>query len=781
MSEIKQIIKRDGRTVDFDIAKISDAIYKAAEVLGGQDRDTSNYLARQVELYLTEVRHNDIPTVEEIQDAVEKVLIENGHARTAKEFILYRAERTRVRDMNTRLMKTYEDLTFKDAKDNDTKRENANIDGDTAMGTMLKYGSEGAKQFYEMFVLKPEHAKAHREGDIHIHDMDFLTLTTTCCQIDIEKLFKGGFSTGHGHLREPNDIQSYSALACIAIQSNQNDQHGGQSIADFDYGMKNGVVKTFRKLYWTNVGKMLNLLFDIEEGVDKVKEIGREIMEKYDLYPIIADDNGYKEVEAEYLQKLIDRKYIATIQKKATKYANDEVDRATYQAMEAFVHNLNTMHSRAGAQVPFSSINFGTDISPEGRLVIKNILLAIEAGLGNGETAIFPVSIFKVKEGINYNPEDPNYDMFKLAMKVSAKRLFPNFAFIDAPFNLQYYKEGDPNTEIAYMGCRTRVIGNIYDPSRQVVGGRGNLSFTSINLPRIAIKAHGDIDWFFEELDRKINLAMDQLMERYKIQAAKKVRNYPFLMGQGVWIDSDKLKEDDTVGEILKHGTLSVGFIGLAECLKALMGVHHGESTEAQAMGLEIIGFMRKKLDEQSRKTGFNYTLLATPAEGLSGRFVRIDRAKYGVIEGVTDREYYTNSFHVPVYYNINAFEKIKKEAPYHALTNAGHISYIELDGDPTKNLDAFEQVVRCMKENGIGYGSINHPVDRDPVCGFTGIINNECPCCGRTEDYGDVGFERIRRITGYLVGTMDNWNDAKSAEEADRVKHTMDSGEELE
>lgn len=781
MSEIKQIIKRDGRTVDFDIAKISDAIYKAAEVLGGQDRDTSNYLARQVELYLTEVRHNDIPTVEEIQDAVEKVLIENGHARTAKEFILYRAERTRVRDMNTRLMKTYEDLTFKDAKDNDTKRENANIDGDTAMGTMLKYGSEGAKQFYEMFVLKPEHAKAHREGDIHIHDMDFLTLTTTCCQIDIEKLFKGGFSTGHGHLREPNDIQSYSALACIAIQSNQNDQHGGQSIADFDYGMKNGVVKTFRKLYWTNVGKMLNLLFDIEEGVDNVKEIGREIMEKYDLYPIIADDNGYKEVEAEYLQKLIDRKYIATIQKKATKYANDEVDRATYQAMEAFVHNLNTMHSRAGAQVPFSSINFGTDISPEGRLVIKNILLAIEAGLGNGETAIFPVSIFKVKEGINYNPEDPNYDMFKLAMKVSAKRLFPNFAFIDAPFNLQYYKEGDPNTEIAYMGCRTRVIGNIYDPSRQVVGGRGNLSFTSINLPRIAIKAHGDIDWFFEELDRKINLAMDQLMERYKIQAAKKVRNYPFLMGQGVWIDSDKLKEDDTVGEILKHGTLSVGFIGLAECLKALMGVHHGESTEAQAMGLEIIGFMRKKLDEESKKTGFNYTLLATPAEGLSGRFVRIDRAKYGVIEGVTDREYYTNSFHVPVYYNINAFEKIKKEAPYHALTNAGHISYIELDGDPTKNLDAFEQVVRCMKESGIGYGSINHPVDRDPVCGFTGIINNECPCCGRTEEYGDVGFERIRRITGYLVGTMDNWNDAKSAEEADRVKHTMDSGEELE
>ncbi|MCQ2546523.1 MAG: anaerobic ribonucleoside triphosphate reductase [Clostridia bacterium] len=781
MSDIRQIIKRDGRTVDFNIDKISDAIYKAAEVLGGQDRDTSNYLAKQVEMYLTEVCHNDIPTVEQIQDAVEKVLIENGHARTAKEFILYRAERTRVRDMNTRLMKTYEDLTFKDAKDNDTKRENANIDGDTAMGTMLKYGSEGAKQFYEMFVLKPEHAKAHREGDIHIHDMDFLTLTTTCCQIDIEKLFKGGFSTGHGHLREPNDIQSYSALACIAIQSNQNDQHGGQSIADFDYGMKNGVVKTYRKLYWTNVGKMLNLLFDIEDGVDQVKAFGKELMEERDLYPTIADDNGYKDVEAEFLARLIDQKYISTIQKKATKYANEEVDRATYQAMEAFVHNLNTMHSRAGAQVPFSSINFGTDTSPEGRLVIKNILLSIEAGLGNGETAIFPVSIFKVKEGINYNPGDPNYDMFKLAMRVSAKRLFPNFAFIDAPFNLQFYKEGDPNTEVAYMGCRTRVIGNVYDPSRQVVGGRGNLSFTSVNLPRIAIKAHGDIDIFFDELDRKVDLAMEQLMERYKIQASKKVRNYPFLMGQGVWLDSEKLKEDDTVGEVLKHGTLSVGFIGLAECLKALIGAHHGESDAAQTLGLEIIGFMRKKLDDQSKKTGFNYTLLATPAEGLSGRFVRIDRAKYGVIEGVTDREYYTNSFHVPVYYNINAFDKIKREAPYHALTNAGHISYIELDGDPTKNLNAFEQVVRCMKESGVGYGSINHPVDRDPVCGFTGIIDNECPCCGRSEDDGDVGFERIRRITGYLVGTMDHWNDAKTAEEQDRVKHSIGSEGEME
>ena len=747
MEQIRKIIKRDGRTVDFNVDKIADAIYKAAQVLGGKDRDMAKYLARQVEVYLIEICHNEVPTVEQIQDTVEKVLIENGHARTAKEYILYRAERTRVRDMNTRLMKTYEDLTFKEAKDNDTKRENANIDGDTAMGTMLKYGSEGAKQFYEMFVLKPEHAQAHRDGDIHIHDMDFLTLTTTCCQIDIEKLFRGGFSTGHGFLREPNDIQSYAALACIAIQSNQNDQHGGQSIPDFDYGMAGGVRKTYRKLYWTNMGKMLNLLFDIEDGVEKTKSIGAEIMEKHDVFPVLADDNGYKEIEKAFLREVIDEKFIDKLQKKATKYANEEIKRATYQAMEAFVHNLNTMHSRAGAQIPFSSINYGTDTSPEGRMIIENILLATEAGLGNGETAIFPIHIFKLKEGVNYNPEDPNYDMFKLACRVSAKRLFPNFSFIDAPFNLQYYKEGDPNTEAAYMGCRTRIIGNHYDPSREVVGGRGNLSFTSVNLPRIGIKAHGDIDWFFEELERKVDLCIDQLMERYKIQASKKVKNYPFLMGQGIWLDSDKLKPEDSVAEVLKHGTLTVGFIGLAECLKALIGSHHGETPEAQSLGLEIIGFMRKKMDEATEKTGFNYSLIATPAEGLSGRFVRIDRAKYGVIEGVTDRDYYTNSFHIPVYFNISAFDKIRLEAPYHALTNGGHITYVELDGDPCKNLEAFEQVVRCMKENGVGYGSINHPVDRDPVCGYTGIIDNECPCCHRTEDDSDRGFERIRRL----------------------------------
>ncbi len=777
MEGIKSIIKRDGRTVEFNISKIAEAIYKAAEVLGGSDMETSTYLAKQVERYLLEKCHTDTPTVEQIQDAVEKILIENGHARTAKEFILYRAERTRVRNMNSKLMKVYEDLTFKDAKDNDVKRENANIDGNTAMGTMLKYGSEGAKEFYKMYVIDPKFAKAHEEGDIHIHDMDFYTLTMTCCQIDLVKVLKDGFSTGHGHLREPNDIESYAALACIAIQSNQNDQHGGQSIPNFDYGMAPGVIKSYRRLYYKNIGNMMDFMHNIEDAGEKSKAIFDEIFQETGLFPRMGDDSEYKKLELEKLKEFIPEEDAIKIQTKTSEYADREIRRKTFQAMEALIHNLNTMHSRAGAQVPFSSINYGTDTSPEGRLVMEMVMKATEAGLGNGETPIFPIQIFKVKEGVSYNPEDPNYDLFKLACKTSAKRLFPNFSFLDAPYNAHYYKEGNPDTEVAYMGCRTRVIGNVYDPSREIVTGRGNLSFTSVNLPRLAIKSGGNIDTFFELLDHQIDIVIGQLNERFKIQCQKKVRNFPFLMGQGIWIDSDKLNPDDTIEEVIKHGTLTMGFIGLAECLKALTGKHHGESEESQKLGLEIIGYMRKRMDDEARRTKLNWSLIATPAEGLSGRFVRIDKQKFGIIPGVTDRDYYTNSFHVPVYFDINAFDKVKKEAPYHALTNGGHISYIELDGDPLKNLDAFEAVVRCMKEAGIGYGSINHPVDRDPCCGYTGIIDNECPQCHRHEDDGDVGFERIRRITGYLVGTMDNWNDAKSSEEKDRVKHSINTG----
>lgn len=775
---ITKIIKRDGREAPFNIEKIAKAVFKAAEAAGGHDYNTAMDIACEVANQLEKNCGIDCkPTVEQIQDTVEKVLVKRGHARTAKEYILYRAERTRVREMNSKLMKTYEDLTFKSAKDSDIKRENANIDADTAMGTMLKYGSEGAKQFYEMYVLDPDHAKAHIEGDIHIHDLDFLTLTTTCCQIDIIKLFKGGFSTGHGFLREPKDIQSYSALACIAIQSNQNDQHGGQSIPNFEYGMAPGVTLTYAKLYRKNLEKALDMMCGDADFEKDASDILAEVREKTGKEPALAEDIIF----SRSVEDIIAKKYGEETAKRAVddvrRYTVKETERATYQAMEALIHNLNTMHSRAGAQIPFSSLNYGMDTSAEGRLVMKSILMATDAGLGNGETPIFPIQIFKVKEGVNYNPGDPNYDLFKLACRVSAKRLFPNFSFVDAPYNLKYYKEGHPETEVAYMGCRTRVMANVYDPTKEITYGRGNLSFTSINLPRIGIRAKGNVDWFFEELDRKIALVIDQLLDRFKIQGEKTVRNYPFLMGQGIWLDSDKLGIDDKVGEVLKHGTLTIGFIGLAECLKALIGKHHGESADAQNLGLEIIGHIRRRADEASRKHGLNFSVIGTPAEGLSGRFVRIDKKKYGIIEGVTDREYYTNSFHIPVYFPITAAEKIKLEAPYHELTNGGHITYVELDGDPLENLDAFEAVIRRMKESGVGYGSINHPVDRDPVCGYTGIIGNECPRCHRTEADGKGKFERIRRITGYLVGTLDSFNDAKLAEVRDRVKHSVDSG----
>lgn len=625
----------------------------------------------------------------------------------------------------------FDSVTTLQAKDSDLKRDNANINGDSPMGAMLQYGANAAKEYNLAYLIRPSIANLHREGWIHIHDLDFYAWTTTCTQIELRKLFKGGFNTGHGHLREPKSIGSYAALAAIAIQSNQNDQHGGQSIVDFDYAMAEGVRCTYNKY--------------IKEATLIYKNIGQT------------------DFDSDFCHNWI------------TGYAIDKTTRDTYQAMEGFIHNLNTMHSRAGAQVPFSSINYGTDISWEGRLAVQQLLLATEAGLGHGETPIFPIQIFRVKEGVNYNLSDPNYDLFKLAMKVSAKRLFPNFSFIDAPFNLQYYKPNHPETEVAYMGCRTRVMGNVYDRTREIAPGRGNLSFTSINLPRLGIESKGNIVIFYKLLDEMLNATMTQLLDRYKIQASRTVRNFPFLMGEGVWIDSEKLSKDDEVGEVLKHGTLSIGFCGLAECLVALTGHHHGEDDNSQKLGLDIIAHIRNFCDEQSNKLGMNVSCLATPAESLAGRLLRLDKAKYGSIKGVTDREYYTNSFHVPVYYDIPALKKIDIEAPYHALTNAGHISYVELDGDPTQNLAAFEKVVRHMKEAGIGYGSINHPVDRDPVCGYNGIINDICPQCGRTETEIQP-FERIRRITGYLVGTLDKWNDAKKAEERDRVKHNVDT-----
>jgi anaerobic ribonucleoside-triphosphate reductase len=771
---ISTIIKRDGRLVPFDSQKIEQAISRAFAASGSQKgAETAAGIARLVTLQLEQSEEIPAsPTVEQVQDVVERVLIEKGYVLTAKAYILYRAERSRVREMNSRLMKTYEDITFSDAIDSDIKRENANINGDSAMGSMLKFGSEGAKQFYDMYVLNPKHAAAHREGDIHIHDLDFLTLTTTCCQIDLLQLFDGGFSTGHGVLREPNDIYSYSALACIAIQANQNDQHGGQSIVNFDYGMAPGVRKTYRKRFRDNLSRLLDAQYGVENSDAEAIRMLAEIEKETGLIPEMEEKEAFDTSLLLLLHDHMKEDEAGRLLKSVRKFSHKEITKSTFQAMEALIHNLNTMNSRAGAQVPFSSINYGMDMSPEGRLVMEQLLLATESGLGRGETPIFPIQIFRVKEGVNFNPGDPNYDLFKLAIRVSAKRLFPNFSFLDAPYNLKYYRPGHPETEVGYMGCRTRVMANAYDGNEEVAPRRGNLSFTSVNLPRIAIEAKGNAGWFFEELERRMELTFDQLNERFEIIARKKVFNFPFLMGQHVWKDSEKLKWDEEVREVLKHGTLTMGFIGLAETLVSLRGKHHGESEESQNLGLEIIGFMRRFMDNKSAKHKLNYTLIATPAEGLSGRFVRLDRAKYGCIPGVTDRDYYTNSFHIPVYYPISAFRKISLEAPYHALTNAGHITYVEMDGDPTKNLEAFEKIVRYMHDTGVGYGSINHPVDRDPVCGYNGIIGDRCPQCGRNEE--DHKFERIRRITGYLVGTTDRFNNAKQAEEKDRVKHAM-------
>ena len=747
------VIKRSGKKVQWNGTKIALAIKKSFDSLEKDEerhyseKDVNKVYNAVIKRIEKEYKNEDKIKIENIQDLIESELQKQGYHDVYKAFADYRERRNISRQIffgekkQHKFLKALESLGLKSAHEENAKRENANVDRDTAMGTMLQYGSTVSKEFAKAYLMKPKFAEAHDNGDIHIHDMDFLPMgTTTCCQIDLNKLFKNGFSTGHGFLRQPKDIISYSALAAIAIQSNQNDQHGGQAIPAFDYYMAPGVLATFKKQLKQAIYDYLDLI-DLEYyiNMDRVaKEIDKIKTIDIDLSMFDPFTKGSKQVERLF--------------KKAYEKAYEKTDRQTYQAMEAFIHNLNTMHSRAGAQVPFSSINFGTDTSPEGRMVMKNYLLATDAGLGNHETPIFPISIFKVKEGVNYNEEDPNYDLFRLACEVSAKRLFPNFSFIDAPFNLEYYDPENFETEVGYMGCRTRVLGNSADPNKSITPGRGNLSFTSINLPRLGIK-HGivsgetDLDAFFKELGELMDLVKDQLLERFEIQCSKRIYNFPFLLGQGVWIDSEKLKPTDRLRKVLKHGTLTVGFIGLAECLKALIGKHHGESEEAQKLGLKIIGFMRQKTDEYSKEYNLNFSLIATPAEGLSGRFTNIDKAIYGKIKGVTDKDYYTNSFHVPVYYNISAVKKIQIEAPYHALTNGGHISYVELDGDTAMNVDAFEQIIRVMHDNGIGYGAINHPVDRDPVCGYTGVIGDFCPGCGRKEGEG-VPMERIKNAS---------------------------------
>lgn len=745
---IRYIVKRDGRKVAFNSNKIANAIKKSMVSVHPDDELDAEQLKLVDQLtaeVVAEIEDSDVsaPTVENTQDVIERVLIKHNLSDVAKNFILYRQQRTNVRTYNAELTKIYRDLTSKSSADMDLKRENANIDANAPMGLMLRFGSEGSKDFVKRYVLKPEHSIAHSNGSIHIHDLDFYLLTINCCQIDLTDLFKRGFSTGHGFLREPQSIQSAAALSCIAIQSNQNDMHGGQSIPMFEYDLAPYVVKSYNK-HLRQVIKIVLRNDDID--LDDLKAAIEQIYK--DNGTALADQT--QEQIAVLVKEILRSKFEGDELEDNLSYTMSEAlkltNRETYQAMEAVIHNLNSMQSRAGAQVPFSSINYGTGTTAEQRMIMKNVLLATDAGLGSGETPIFPVQIFKVKDGVNTKEGDPNYDLFRLACKVSAKRLFPNFSFLDAPYNKQYYVEGHPETEVAVMGCRTRVFGNDYDKTKQVIPGRGNLSFTTINLPRLAIEAHGSISKFYESLDRMVNMVFEQLLDRFEIIADKHVYNYPFLMGQGIWIDSYRLHWDDKIRDVIKNGSLSVGFIGLAETLVALVGQHHGESQNALELGLNIIRHMRELTDKQTQKTGLNFSLFSTPAEGLSGRFVNIDKKIYGIIPGVTDRSYYTNSFHVPVYYNISAADKIRIEGKFHELCNAGAISYVEMDGDLNKNIDAFERVVLYMRDCGVGYGSINHPVDRCPVCGYVGVINDVCPKCGRKDGEG-VTIERLSKL----------------------------------
>ncbi|MEW6193499.1 MAG: anaerobic ribonucleoside-triphosphate reductase [Bacillota bacterium] len=664
------IRKRDGREVPFDETKITDAIFKAARAVGGEDRETAMRLTLEV-LRMLKAKYNGTPFgVEDVQDIVEKVLIEAGHARTAKAYILYRDWRTRIRETKSELMDAVEEIL------EETSRENANV-SNSPSAKMLQVAEAASKKYYLTRLIPEEFAQAHIRGDLHIHDLGFYAKTLNCIQIPLGRLLAEGFNTGHGYIRPPKRPGSATALACIILQSSQNDMFGGQSFAFFDRDM------------------------------------------------------------APYVENATE----------------DEV----YQAMEALVYNLNSMHSRAGAQVPFSSINLGTETSEAARKVTRNLLLAYEAGLGRNEAPIFPNIIFRVKKGVNFEPGDPNYDLFQLAIRVAAKRLNPTFSFMDASFNAPY---GD---QVSYMGCRSRVMANRRGP--EVTEGRGNLSFTTINLPRVALKAERDLKKFFSMLNDAAEVGIRQLFHRFTLQARLKVKDIPFVMGQGLYLDAAGLKPEDPIGEAIKHGTLALGFIGLAETLVALTGRHHGQDAGAQELGLEIVRRLRERIDAACEEYNLNYTLLATPAEGLAGRFVKLDRKEFGIVPGVNDREYYTNSFHIPVHFPIEAFRKIELEGPYHKFCNAGHISYVELPAPPVHNPEAVEAIVRYMAKCDMGYVGVNFPVDFCTRCSFSGVLGDACPKCGSAE------IRRVRRITGYL-STVDRFNDAKVAELKARVVH---------
>lgn len=772
--------KRDGRVEPYDRNKLCLSLTAAALAVvndefrddsaregilsvlgvGNSDDDDTQAMVREAytrstigdELYdaielVTELVETDleeskeiIPT-SELSERVHAALVEAGQGALLREYVMRASSRERAIEGAGALMKAVRELTFTNSQHSNAKRDNANVNGETAMGTMLQYGSAASKTFALNNLIAKHIADEHVMGGIHIHDMEFYPLTLTCCQIDLDKLFEGGFNTGHGHIRTPSSIESYAALTCIAIQSNQNDQHGGQSIPALDHYLERGVAKTLATELVEFVRAEYELRYDqnVEELDAMAADMKAELFAYLKEHRRLYNDDGKKfayDLVENYAPECVD------MFDKMWEVIRRRTEKRTRQAMESLVHNLNSMHSRAGAQIPFSSINFGTATSWEGRLVSYNFLEAVEAGLGNGETPIFPISIFKMKAGVNVYPEDPNYDLFKKAIHVTSRRMYPNFSNLDAPYNLQYYQEGNVASEVAYMGCRTRVISDINGADE--VTGRGNLSFTTINLPQIALRTRS-VPAFYEALTNKLNLVLDQLLSRLDIVSHRRVVNMPFLMQQHIWRGSENLQPEDEIAPVLKHGTLSIGFAGLAETLVVLTGKHHGESEEAQKLGLEIIGFMRKFCDEKTKELMLNVTLLATPAESACGRFLQIDRKEFGKVKGVTDHEYYTNSFHVPVWYKINARRKAEIEAPYHALTNAGHITYIELDGAACNNEQAVEDLVMLMYNKGCGYFAVSHAIDFDPVCGYTGYIGDgPCPRCGRKE-FEDIPLDKVR------------------------------------
>ncbi|MFW5535589.1 MAG: anaerobic ribonucleoside triphosphate reductase [Prevotella sp.] len=734
---IQTVVKRDGRLDGFNEMKIVAAICKAMKHTdAGEDASLAKSIARFIALHGQEQMG-----VEQIQDAVERQLMGSSRKDVAQKYIQYRNQRSIARKAKTRNVF----LDIVNIKSTDVTRENANMNADTPAGMMMKFASETTKPFVDDYLLREEVRQAVSDNYIHIHDKDYYpTKSLTCVQHPLDVILQHGFTAGHGSSRPAKRIETAAVLACISLETCQNEMHGGQAIPAFDFYLAPYVRMSYK------------------EEVKKLEELSSESLD--DLYDTPIDD---------YLEKSVDQ---LEGKEKLKQFAINQTVHRVHQSMEAFIHNMNTIHSRGGNQVVFSSINYGTDTSAEGRCVMRELLRSTYEGVGNGETAIFPIQIWKKKRGVNYLPEDRNYDLYKLACKVTARRFFPNFLNLDATFNQnEKWRADDPQRykwEIATMGCRTRVFENRFGEKTSIA--RGNLSFTTLNIVKIAIECMGikdeeeRVNTFFAKLDKLLDITAIQLDDRFKFQATAKARQFPLLM-QYLWTGADKLQPDDTIESVINQGTLGIGFIGLAECLKALTGKHHGESEESQRLGLRIIAHMRDRANEYSEKYHHNYSILATPAEGLAGKFTKRDAKQFGVIPGVTDREYYTNSNHVPVYYKCSALHKAQVEAPYHTLTRGGHIFYVELDGDATHNPQAIMSVVDMMDRYNMGYGSVNHNRNRCMDCGYeTAQDIAACPKCG------SFHIDRLQRITGYLVGTTDRWNAGKLAELNDRVTHNI-------